>query len=82
MNVLMLYVTANIFQSCREDSLVEPGSEVIKLPHSTQLSTKFTLLINAKMATTVGMLTIISVINTTSAILKTRNFFICWHFSS
>ena len=81
MIVLMLYVTVNIFQSCREDSLVEPGSEVIKLPLSTQLSTKFTLLINAKMPTIVGMLTIISVINTTSEILKTRNFFICRHFS-
>ena len=51
-----------------------PGPEVIKLfPCSAQLSTKFILLINIKMpttvilfATTVGILTFISMINTTS----------------
>ena len=52
--------------------------EVIKLfSCSTQLSTKFILLINVKMPTIVGILTFISMINTTSERLKARNFFIC-----
>ena len=56
--------------------------EVIKLFHcSTQLSTKFILLINVKMPTIVGILTFISMINTTSERLKARNFFICWYLS-
>ena len=43
------------------------GAEVVKLfPYSTQLSTKFILLINVKMPTIVGILTFISMINTTS----------------
>ena len=43
-----------------------PGPEVIKLfSCSTQLSTKFILLINVKMPTIVGILTFISMINTT-----------------
>ena len=47
------------------------GLEVIKLfPCSTQLSTKFILLINVKMPTIVGILTFISMINTTSDRLK------------
>ena len=45
---------------------------------STQLSTKFILLINVKIA---GILTFISMINTTSERLKARNFFICRYFS-
>ena len=50
------------------------GPEVIKLfTCSTQLSTKLVLL--------VGILTFISMINTTSDRLKARNFFICLHFS-
>ena len=54
----------------------EPGTEVIKLfSCSTQLSTKFILLIN------VGIITFISMINTTSDRLKARNFFICQYFS-
>ena len=44
---------------------------------STELSTKFILLINVKMATIVGIVTFISMINTTSERLKSRNFFIC-----
>ena len=36
---------------------------------------------NVKMPTIVGILTFISMINTTSKILKARNFFICWYFS-
>ena len=58
------------------------GPEVIKLfSCSTQLSTKLILLINVKMPTIVGILTFISMINTTSEKLKVRNFFICWYFS-
>ena len=56
--------------------------EVIKLfPCSTQLSTKFILLINVKMPTIVGILTFISMINTSSERLNARNFFICRYFS-
>ena len=58
------------------------GPEGIKLfSYSTQLSTKFILLINVKMPTIVGILTFISMINTTSERLKARNFFICQYFS-
>ena len=58
------------------------GLEVIKLsPCSTQLSTKFILLINVKMPTIVVILTFISMINTTPERLKARNFFICRYFS-
>ena len=61
---------------------MEPGPEVIKLfSYSTQLSTKFILLINVKMPTIVGILTFIGMINTTSEKLKARNFFICRYFS-
>ena len=48
---------------------------------STQLSTKFILLINVKIPTVVGILTFISMINTISEGLKARNFFICQYFS-
>ena len=59
-----------------------PGPEVIKLfSYSTQLSTKFILLINVKMPTVVGILTFIGMINTTSERFKARNFFICQYFS-
>ena len=52
-----------------DDDLLEDttGLDVIKLfSYSTQLSTKFILLINVKMPTIVGILTFISMINTTS----------------
>ena len=50
---------------------VKPCPEVIKLfSYSAQLSTKFILLINVKMPTIVGILTFISMINTTSERLK------------
>ena len=56
--------------------------QVIKLfPCPTQLSTKFILLINVKMPTIVGILTFISMINTTSERLKARNFCSCQYFS-
>ena len=62
--------------------IFQPDPEVIKLfPCSTQLSKKFILLINVKMPTIVGILTFISMINTTSERLKARNLFICRCFS-
>ena len=45
--------------------------------YSTQLSMKLIMLINVKMPTIVGILTFISMINTTSDRLKAINFFIC-----
>ena len=60
---------------------MKPGPEVMKrFPCSTQLSTKFTMLINVKMPTIVGILTFISMINATSERLKARNS-ICRYFS-
>ena len=53
----------------------------MQAPCSTQLSTKFILLINVKMPTIVGILTFMSIINTTSERHKARNFFICRYFS-
>ena len=65
-----------------------PSPEVIKLfPCSTQLSTKFNLLIHIKLTTIVGILTFISlsevafIINATSERLKARHFSICRYFS-
>ena len=56
--------------------------EVIKLfPWSTQLSTKFIRLINVKMPSIVGILTFMSMVNTTSERLKARYFFIYQYFS-
>ena len=69
--------------ACYHMGLVErkPGPEVIKLfSCSTQLSTKFILLINVKISTIVGILTFMSMINTTSKRLKARNLFICRYF--
>ena len=61
---------------------MNPGCKVIKVfSCSTQLSTKFILLINVKMPTIIGISTFISMINTTPERLKTRNFFVCWDFS-
>ena len=58
------------------------GPEVIKpFPCSTQLSTKFILLINVKMPTIVDILTFISMINTTSERLKAIHFFVSPYFS-
>ena len=59
------------------------GPEVIKLfSCSTELSTKFIMLINVKMPTIVGILTFMRMINTISERLKSRNFFICRYFSN
>ena len=48
---------------------------------STQVSSKFIMLINVKMPTIVGISTFISVTNTTSERLKARNLLICQYFS-
>ena len=49
----------------------------IKLfPCSTQLNTKFIILINVKMPTIFGILTFISMINTTFESLKARKVFV------
>ena len=45
------------------------------------LSTTFILLINVEMPTSVGILTFISMINTTSEILEARRVNICRYFS-
>ena len=59
-----------------------PGPAVIKLfSYSTQLSTKLILLINVIMPTIVGILTFMSMINTTSERLKVKSFFICRFFN-
>ena len=58
-----------------------PGLEVIKLfSCSTQLSTKFILPINVKMST-IGILTFISIISTTSERLKASSVFNCRYFT-
>ena len=58
------------------------GLEVIKLfPCSTQMSIKFIMLINVKMPTFVGILTYISLINTTSESLKARKVYTFKDFS-
>ena len=60
------------------DRAIWSGPEVIKLfSYTTQLSTKFLLLINVKMPTIVGSLAFISMMNTTSERHKARNFFSC-----
>ena len=52
--------------------------KVIKLfPCSTQVSKKYIMLIGVKVPTIVGILTFISMIETTSERLKAMNFFIC-----
>ena len=59
-----------------------PDLMVIKLfPCSTQMSTKFILLINVKMSTIDGIITFISMINTISERHKANNAFICQYFS-
>ena len=60
----------------------KPGPEVIKhFSFSTQLSTKFILLINVKMLTIVGILTPISRINTPNKSLTAKKFIIFHYFS-
>ena len=58
------------------------ASRLIFFSCSTQLSSKFIMLINVKkMPTIVGFLTFISMINTSSGRLKARNIFICRYLS-
>ena len=54
---------------------IDQARDYKTFPCSTQLSTKLILLINVKMPKIVGILTFISMINTTSERLKARNFF-------
>ena len=62
-------------------SIANQTSWVIKLfSCSTQLSMKFILLINVKMATIVGISAFMCRINTTSERLNPINFFICRYF--
>ena len=78
----MQYLVKKVLKAVKFSCSIMPlGCEVIKLfSCSTQPSMKFILLINVKMPTIVGILTFISMINTTSERLKARNF-ICWYFS-
>ena len=77
-----LITFANSLDPKQAQQNFQPGTEVIKLfSCSTQLSTKFILLINVKMPSIVGILTFISMINTTSERLKARNFFTFCYFS-
>ena len=86
--LLFLTSICNHF-TCEHNDLYKPalftektGPEVIKLfSCETQRIMKFILLINVKMPTIVGILTFISMINTTPERLKARNFFICPYFS-
>ena len=84
----LIYITRTFNELCWIDALLQlltPGPAVIKpFSYSTQLSTEYFLLINVKMPAIVGILTLISMINTTSERLKrlkARNFFICRYFS-
>ena len=90
-NFIHFFVTIFNFDFCYKVSKIQtvnrrnkqstPGLGVIILfSCSTQLRTKFILLINAKMPTIVGILTSVNMINTTSERLKARYFFICQHF--
>ena len=74
LSLALLETSKNVFVATRPIYLeawlrgYKTGSEVIKLifSYSTQLSKNFILLINVKMPTIVGILTFISMINTTS----------------
>ena len=59
---------------------LEPTAPLSLVKHSTTEPLR-SLLINIKMPTIVGILTLISMINRTSKRLKARNFFICGYFS-
>ena len=79
--ILLTQITV-IAKGLGKSLLPLPGPEVIKLfSCSTQLSTEFILLINVKMPTIFGILTFISMINTTPERLKVKHFFVCLYFS-
>ena len=70
---LVTFLVWHFFAEEERILLERPGPEVIKLfSCSTQLSITFIEIINVKMPTMVGILTIISMINTTSESLKAR----------
>ena len=80
--MLYLYLLVSSADNICKQFRPRSGPEVINhFQCSTQLSTKFVLLINVKMPTIVGILTFISMINTASERLKEINFFICRYFS-
>ena len=61
--------------------LDDQGPRLYNFLCSTQLSIKCIMLINFKMPTIIGILTCISMINTTFERFKAKNFFICRFFS-
>ena len=73
--ILIISHVGRLFRFLLVSSLNRPQG-FKTFPCSTQLSTKLILLINVKMPTMVGILTFISMINTTSERLRARNFFI------
>ena len=81
-NCIILFISMLIDNKTYLNVNIISGPKVIKLfSYSTQLNTKFILLINVKMPTIVGILIFISMINTSSERLKARNFFICQYIS-
>ena len=67
----------NIILRVSETVGLRPGPEDIKhFSYSTQLSTKFILLINVKMPTIVGILTFVSMINTTRDLKRETSLFV------
>ena len=60
---------------------LKQGLKILNFSCLTQLSMKFIMFINVKMPTFVGILTFISMINTTFESLKARKVFIFQHFS-
>ena len=86
-SLTILYTLANSEEPDKmtQNAVFHHGPEFIKLiSYSTQLSTKFILLINVKIPTIkmpTIVLTFISIINTAPERLKARNVFICRYFS-
>ena len=91
-SLLLAAILLGVVEPSVKLSVNNPGPGIKKLKknktkkkiffsYSTQLSTKLILLINVKTPTIAGVLTFISMINTTSERLKARHFFICLYFS-
>ena len=78
-NVAAIYIQVH-FKLNHGSKHNEPWPRDYKKKFHTQLIMKFILLINVKMPTVVGILTFISIINTTSERHKARDF-ICQYFS-
>ena len=66
-----LFFRILFFMSMKSFITLRPGPEVITFFHVTQLSMQFIMLINAKMSTIIGILTLISMIK-----FETRKIFI------